>query len=55
MLLDYPFLTHKDDLKDLGVFIFGFGFLISLFYDRGTENVKTDFSAGFLEFQGNMY
>lgn len=25
MLLDYPFLTHKDDLKDLGVFIFGFG------------------------------
>lgn len=43
MLLDYPFLTHKDDLKDLRFFIFGFGFLISLVYDRGTENVKINF------------
>lgn len=42
-ILDYPFLTPKDDLKDLGVFIFGFGFLISLVYDRGTENVKNNF------------
>lgn len=52
----------KDVLKDfLLVFFFfflfmlGFRFLVSLFYDRGTENVKTDFSAGFLEFQGNTY
>lgn len=43
MLLDYSFLPRKDDLKDLGVFIFGFGILISLFYVRGTENVKTGF------------
>lgn len=43
MLLDYPFLMQKDDLKDLVFFIFGFGFLISLVYERGTENVKTNF------------
>lgn len=37
------------------VFFFSFWFWVSFFYDKGTENVKTDFSAGFLEFQGNTY
>lgn len=52
MFLNYPLLTHKDDLKDLVFLYLELGFLLPWFMTRILKMSKPVFPQGYLSSRG---